>query len=153
MISSFTPHVSTGADEAIAAKLHFQLLASSYDRCIKCYHTDNGVFTTKNFRQHYLQNHQQITFCGVNAHHQNGIAKRYIQTVTEHARSMLIHAMISWPDITQENLWPFALHLVVDLHNSTPDVSGLSPEELFRGSKQCNKSSDYHPFGCPVFWI
>jgi hypothetical protein len=131
----FTPHISTGADEAIAAKLRFELLASGYDRRIKCYHTDNGIFTTKHFHQHCLQNHQQITFCGVNAHHQKGIAEQYIRTITEHARSMLIHAMISWPDIIQENLWPFALRLKVDLHNSTPGVSGLSPEELFSGNK------------------
>lgn len=42
--------------------------------------------------------------------------------ITEWA--ILIPAMISWPDIIQEQLWPVALHLDVDLHNCTPGPSG-----------------------------
>jgi hypothetical protein len=40
-----------------------------------------------------------LNFCGVSAHHQNVIAKCHIWSVMERARSMLIHATISWPDI------------------------------------------------------
>ncbi len=147
----FTPHCSTGAEEAIAAKHRFELLASSYNRRIKHYHTDNGVFSTKLFRSSCTQQNQQISFCGVNAHHQNGIAERYIRTITERARTMLLHAMISWPEIIKEDLWPYALRLAVDLHNATPGVSGLTPEEIFSGSKGRNRLSDFHPFGCPIF--
>jgi hypothetical protein len=71
--------------------------------------------------------------------------------MTERACPMLIHAMISWPDIIQEQLWPFALCLAVDIHNSTPGPSRLTPEEIFSGIKGCNRLSDFHPFGCPVF--
>jgi hypothetical protein len=45
----------------------------------------------------------------VNAHHQNGIAKCYIQMLTENARTMLIYAMLSWPEKVTENLWSFAI--------------------------------------------
>ncbi len=82
---------------------------------------------------------------------QNGIAERNIRSVPERARTMLIHSMISWPDIITETLWPYALRLAVDLHNSTPGVSGLTPEEIFTGSKQRNRLGDFHPFGCPIF--
>jgi hypothetical protein len=64
---------------------------------------------------------------------------------------MLIHAMIQWPDIITETLWPFALRLAVELHNKTPGPSDLTPEEIFTGIKQKNKFFDFHPFGCPIF--
>jgi hypothetical protein len=65
---------------------------------------------------------------------------------------MLIHAMISWPDIISEQLWPFALQLAMDLHNHTPGSSGLSPLEIFSGAKSPSTTiRDFHPFGCPIF--
>jgi hypothetical protein len=54
----FMPHISTGAEEAIVAKHHFELLASNHHRHIKCYHTDNGVFSTKLFRSSCIQQNQ-----------------------------------------------------------------------------------------------
>jgi hypothetical protein len=93
-----------------------------------------------------------LTFCGVNAHHQNGIAERHIRSITERAHSMLIHAMIAWPDIISEQLWPFALPLAMDLHNHTPGSSGLSPVEIFSGVKSPSTTiRDFHPFRCPIF--
>jgi len=48
-----------------------------------------------------------MTFCGVNAHHQNGIAEWHIWSLTKRACSMFLPAMILWPDIISEQLWPF----------------------------------------------
>jgi hypothetical protein len=79
----FTPYISTGGKEAIAAKHHFELLASTHHHSIKCYHTDNGIFASKEFRSSCIQQNQRITFCGVNAHHQYGIAECHIRTITE----------------------------------------------------------------------
>jgi hypothetical protein len=143
----FTPHHSTGADEAVHAKLHFELHAQTYHRI---YHTDNGVFRSKLFCQSCLSQGQHLQFCGVNAP-QNGIAEWYIRTITERARTMLIHGMISWPDIIHENLWPYAIRLAVAIHNATPGPSGLSPEEIFTGIKHPSRLSDFYPFGCPIF--
>jgi hypothetical protein len=65
---------------------------------------------------------------------------------------MLLHAIHHWPDAISEELWPFALKLAVDVHNSTPGVSGLSPDEIFSGRKSTKpRFPDLHPFGCPVF--
>jgi hypothetical protein len=64
---------------------------------------------------------------------------------------MLIHSMLSWPDMIQEQLWPYAVHLAVDIHNHTPGSSGLSPKEVFTGIKGRSCLPDFHPFGCPVF--
>jgi len=149
----FTPHISTGAHEAIEAKNKLEFYAAEFNRTIKRYHADNGVFTSKAFRDSCIKHCQPLTFCGVDAHHQNGIAERYIRTITEHARTMLIHAILHWPDIIQESLWPFAVKLAIDIHNSTPTPSGLCPLEIFSGHKNIhpNNLSNFHTFGCPIF--
>jgi hypothetical protein len=147
----FVPHCSTGAEEAVLAKRLFEHLASTHHRSIKRYHADNGVFTTKLFRDACNSQHQQLTLCGVDAHHQNGIAERFIRTITERARTMLIHAMLCWPDIITEDLWPFAVQLAVDLHNMTPTSTGLSPMEVFTGAKKSFDPSSCHTFGCPIY--
>lgn len=64
---------------------------------------------------------------------------------------MLIHAMISWPEIITEQLWPYAIRLAINLHNSTPTSSGLTPEKIFTSVKGRNRFQDFHPFGCPIF--
>ncbi len=147
----FTPHLSTGSKEALQAKHSFELLAFQHNHSIKCYHTDLGIFASNDFCLSYTQQKQRMKFCGVNAHHQNGIAERHICSITECARTMLIHTMISWPDIITEQLWSYTLCLAVDLHNTTPGPSGLTPEEIFTGLKNCNRFSEFHPFGCPIF--
>jgi hypothetical protein len=126
------------------------LLASQYNQTIKCYHTGNGIFASKEFHVSCTQQKQHMKFCCVNTHHQNGIAEHHIRSITEHACTMLIRTMISWPDIITKNLWPYALRLAIDLHNNTPGPSGLTPKELFTGIKGQNHLSDFHPFGCSI---
>jgi hypothetical protein len=65
---------------------------------------------------------------------------------------MIIHAMINWPDIIHENLWPFALRHAVAIHNATPGTSTLSPEDFFSGTKHPSRLSDFHTFGCPILF-
>jgi len=141
----FTPHISTGVQEALQAKHTFEFVASQHHRFVKCYHADNGIFTSKDFHTHCVHQKQHLTFCGINAHHQNGIAERHMCSVTDRACSMLIHAMISWPEIVSEQLWPFAQQLAVDLHNNTPGASGLSPLEIFSGLQQGHKIPHWKP--------
>jgi hypothetical protein len=131
----FTPHTSTGSQEALNTKHRFELLAFHHNRSIKCYHTDNGIFASKDFRQSCLQQKQRIKFCGVNAHHQNGIAERHIRTITERARTMLIHAMLLWPEIIQEQLWPFAIRLSVTSITALPVLLACLPKKSSLASR------------------
>ena len=78
----------------------------------------------------------EITFCGVNAHFQNGIAERSICTIVDQARMMLLHAIEKWLDEITIDLWPCTLRLAVDIYNSTPTESGLSPEEIFMSRRE-----------------
>jgi hypothetical protein len=64
---------------------------------------------------------------------------------------MLIHAMIFWPVIIQETLWPSALCFAVTLHNANTAPSGLTPEEILNGIKHSSRLSDFVTFGCPIF--
>jgi len=72
-------------------------------------------------------NQQDFTYCGVNAHGQNGIAERAIRTTCDRASTMLIHAMEKWPYVVTIDLWPFALRMAANIHNATPGPSSLSP--------------------------
>jgi hypothetical protein len=84
---------------------------------------------------HVKINQQNITYCGVNSHEQNGIAERGICTLCDRARTMLIRAMEHWPDVVTLDLWPFALCMAADIHNATTGPTGLSPEEIFMQQK------------------
>jgi len=65
---------------------------------------------------------------------------------------MLLHAIHHWPNTISDELWPFALKLAIDIHNSTPGPSNLSPNEIFSRHKSTkNRFWDLHPFCCPVF--
>jgi hypothetical protein len=73
------------ADSTVEAKLAFERVSASHGVVVKHYHADNGLFDTKTFRAAVLRSQQSLTFCGVNAHHQNGRAESRIKDVTTHA--------------------------------------------------------------------
>ena len=62
------------SEETINAKLAFEQFAAEHGVKIKHYHCDNGRFSDNAFKQSCEQSGQRLTFCGVNAHFQNGIA-------------------------------------------------------------------------------
>ncbi len=71
---------------------------------IKAFRGDNGVYKAAEFRHELDKNDQNITFCGTGAHHQNGIAERYIRTMVENARTVLLNAHARWPTSIQMEL-------------------------------------------------
>ena len=83
---------STNAEETIAAKEAFEAHARTMGIEVKHYHADNGIFADNKFRAACKTAGQELTFCGVNAHFQNGVAERRIRSLSEMARTMLVHA-------------------------------------------------------------
>jgi hypothetical protein len=69
---------STSATETIEAKEAFERWSESNGVKIKHYHADNGRFAENAFMNHIDKSNQTISFCGVNAHFQNGRAERRI---------------------------------------------------------------------------
>ena len=64
------------ASETIEGKKAFEYEARQLGIRIEHYHADNGIFKAKEWVQDCIDNEQGLTFCGVNAHHQNGVAEK-----------------------------------------------------------------------------
>ena len=95
--------------------------------------------------------HQTITFCGVGAHRQNGVAERHIQDITKNTHTSLLHAAHRWPKAIAANLWPQAIKHVVNVHNSLPRPGKTeSPLSKFAGTSIQPNLKDFHPFSCPI---
>jgi transposase InsO family protein len=69
-------HTSLNSAQTVQAKQAFEAEAKRYGVTIKHYHADNGLFRTKPFEQDIEKKGQRLTFAGVGAHHQNGIAEK-----------------------------------------------------------------------------
>jgi hypothetical protein len=113
-----TFHTSKDVNELIRSKEEFELWAKSYNITIKDIQVDNGIYAAKAFQTHCLQHQQHPTFCAVGAHWQNGITEHFVSSITERARTIVLHAMAKWPSIVLEKLWPFAIRHSMNFHNA-----------------------------------
>ena len=52
-------------------------------------------------------NKYTINFCGVGAHHKNGLVERRIRTVTEIARTIILRGKRYWPERVDTMIWLF----------------------------------------------
>ncbi|WP_317203594.1 hypothetical protein, partial [Janthinobacterium sp.] len=96
---------TTSAEETVLAKEAFERYAASHGVAVTHYHADNGRFADNKFRQAVNQvRGQTLSFCGVNAHFQNGVAERRIRELQDHARTMLIHSSKRWPTAINTHL-------------------------------------------------
>ena len=84
------------AVETIRAKQNYEQQAMDNGVIIQSYLTDSGAFKANSFVQHIREHTQRLQYCGTNAHHQNGVAERAIRTVSDMARSMILHASSHW---------------------------------------------------------
>jgi hypothetical protein len=143
---------SMTSEETIQAKQAFERFGADHGVAIKHYHADNGRFADNVFKNHCEQHKQTISYCGVKAHFQNGIAERAIRDLTEAARMMLLHAKARWPSGVHLSLWPYALRNAVHLHNTAPVLpDSTSRLEKFSGTSLGFHMKDNYTFSCPVF--
>ena len=82
------------------AKRAFESFAESHSVTIKHCHADNGRFAVdkgrfavEQFLKDARENGQGVTFCGVDAHWQNGRAEKRIRNLQDIAKTMLVHAV------------------------------------------------------------
>ena len=115
------------AESTTKAKQAFERLAKTHNVVIKHYHADNGLFDTRLFKDSVKLSNQTLSFCGVNAHHQNGKAERRIKEVTTGARTVLLHAAHRWPKAIHASLWPAALKNFITIRNDIPQ--SFKPEQ------------------------
>ena len=106
------------AEATVKAKQAFERLSAAHNVKIRHYHADNGLFDTHTFKLSIQKSGQSLSFCGVNAHHQNGKAENRIRDITTGARTALLHASHRWPKTIHASLWPAALKNYVNLWNA-----------------------------------
>eukprot|EP00978_Attheya_sp_CCMP212_P007527 scaffold17426_cov58-Attheya_sp.AAC.7 len=98
---------------------------------------------------------QQVTYCGVGAHHQNGLAENTVKQFTLKGRTLLLHAKRHWPEAITTILRHFALKAGVKVHNDFKlDNDGKTPVQKFSTGDTGNIEHalrDHHTWGCPVY--
>jgi hypothetical protein len=147
-----TFHASKAAEELVASKTEFEGWAARFNIKITNIRADNGVYSAKLFKDACDKQQQSLTFCGVGAHWQNGIAERFIGTITERAHTILLHAMAKWPDVIKEDMWPFAIRHAIQFHNSSIRKGCHDPPyKLFTGEDPPCSIHDFRTSGCPTY--
>jgi hypothetical protein len=140
------------SSETIRAKQNYEQLALGNGVIVTDYLADNGIFKANAFVQHLREHNQRVQYCGVNAHHQNGIAERSILSISNMARAMLLHASLRWKTGIDSSLWPMAVNYATYVYNHTPKENGIAPADLFTGTQiPRHKLRDIHVWGCPVY--
>ncbi len=120
------------SEETIEAKQAFEHFAEQHGVHILHYHSNNGQFADNAFKNSCSAKGQRLTFCGVDAHFQSGIAEKAIRDLQESARKQLLHARQRWPATIHLALWPYALRNAAHLHNTLPVLEdGTSRLERF----------------------
>ena len=147
------PQKTLTAADTIRGKLLLEQEAADVGVRVKRYHSDNGVFSSREFKDHCAALNQKLRFSGVGAKFQNGIAERSIQTVCNMARSNIIHATLHNPQHKFIGLWALAMDYAIWCYNKLPPGGhGLSPEELWSSIKSPRSGLPRaHVFGCPVY--
>lgn len=94
-----TFHETKEVSEMIKSKTDFQNFALKFNIKIKAIRADNSAYASALFKTSCDLEQQDLTFCAVIRHWQNGVAERYIGMITQTARTLLLHAMTIWPGL------------------------------------------------------
>ena len=125
------PQLGFSTSESIRAVITFEKLCLDNGTLIQKFLADTREFKAKNFVNHIRNNNQRIQYCGVNDHHQNGIAERNIRTVSDMSRAMMLHASLWWKNGIDSSLWPMAVDYATYVCNHLQSHNGLAPVDLF----------------------
>eukprot|EP00978_Attheya_sp_CCMP212_P015750 scaffold40797_cov63-Attheya_sp.AAC.7 len=136
--------------ETLESKQAFEQHAKQHGISINHYNADNGCFAENMFRNDVMEKSQTISYCGVEAHWQNGIAQKKIRDLTEQAHSILLFAR--WPVAISMHLWPYALLSANDSINHAPRLlDKVIPIEASTGTQSPWIIQLQHTFGCPKY--
>ena len=146
--------ISLSGADTIRSKRNFERILMNHGVLVRRYRADNGVFNSAAFEEEIENGSQSITYSGVGAQQQNGVAERSMRTVVERARTMLVHATIRNADNVDASLWPSALNHSCYLWNTVPKENNYSPIEILSSVVDSRSYSDLrhtHVWGCPVY--
>ena len=97
--------------ETLFAKEAMEKVMAQAGRTFTQYHADNGRFAENDFVDAVNTKSQKLTFCGVGAHHQNGIIENKNKILTTGARTLLLHGIRMWLQMIDDMFWPFVMSL------------------------------------------
>ena len=140
-------------EETIKAKRAWEKILDLAGHTAKHYQADNGRFADMDFKLDCENHNQTITYCGVGAHHQNGIVEGKNKILTQGARTLLLHGIRMWPNMITSMFWPFALKAMAERMNKLHvSMDGSTPESKFYGMKRNNiPVGIYHTLFCPIY--
>jgi hypothetical protein len=141
---------SSSAD-TMKAKLAFEAHSHKLGVAISHYHCDNGRFADNAWKNHVQSTGQTLSYCGVNAHFQNGRSEKKIRDLREGARTVLLFAADKWKGTVTTALWPYAIRHQNDVMINTVGPDGTTPLMRYSGSNVLPNFKDFHTFGCPVY--
>jgi hypothetical protein len=99
------------------AKHAFERFPAKHGIHIHHYHCDNGLYANNAFKESWESSHQRLTFCGVNAHFQNGIA------ILESEQKQLLHAHALWTAAVHFAPWSYATWNAILLDFACPAIT------------------------------
>jgi hypothetical protein len=144
-------HISLTLKETVKEKEAFKAYAKAHGVYIKHYHANHGRFQDNVFLKSIQENHQTISFSGLGAHHQNGIAEKRIRDLQRRATALLLHAKRRWPDAITSHLWTYAVRAANDGRNNAPTRNNdACPISKFCKTERVPAIEHQHHFGCPV---
>eukprot|EP00957_Ditylum_brightwellii_P036832 2789188-Ditylum_brightwellii.AAC.1 len=112
-------------EEIVLAKRTFEVHLRKHNVLVQHHHANNA------------EAQQTISYCGVNAHFQNGIAEKHICDLQEGARIQLHHAKSRCYGAIDLCLWSYALRCKVHLDNTMPNkANSTCPLEQLTACKQ-----------------
>ena len=143
---------STTQQETLDAKLSIDKFFYQHGHSIQSWHANNGRYAEEDFKEAFSSANQSITFCGVGAHHQNGIAEAAIKQSTLQARTCWLHARRYWPSMITTVLWLFTLLIITENHNLWHiDNDGKTPMMKLFGISAFPDIKQEHTFCCSVY--
>jgi hypothetical protein len=161
VIIMVSPSRSFGSTNLVPVGVCSSIIMTKFEReamtngvLFMSYHTDNGIYTSKELMKELANKEQDMKFSGVSAQFQNGVAENAIKIVTQKARSMMLHAALHWSGYVDQDLWPMAMSHAAYLHNHMPNPeTGVSPTEIFPRTKddKHQELKNTHPWGCPLY--
>lgn len=136
----------------MASKREFQTYAKRFNISIQYICADNGVYTAGQFQVSCEEDNQELTFCAVGSHWQNGVQSNTSAWSLKWPAQFSCTPSPTGQGVLNEEFWPFAISHAVNFHNASLDpVTKKSPYQLFTGQPAPWRLQDFRVFGCPVF--
>ena len=116
---------------------------------------DNGHFAEREFREEVRRCLQEITFCRVSAHHQNGLDEQAIKDLTLITWTLLLHAKHHWPEVITTMLRSMDLKAAEECMNSLSlGTDGTAPFLIGLGLTVISTARTFIPGGVLyLFWV